>query len=120
TARVDVHVATDDPAQQSQLLMKRCDAGLEDGIVWSCGQQHAYAAHPLRLLRAHRERPRCRAAEQRDELAPPHGLPPKARDRGLSIAGHAVHRSKAVPSMSASLIGRLGSSAFRLSTNCSV
>src|SRR5262249_11530255 len=75
--RVDVHIAIDDPAQQSQLLMKRCKAGLKDMIVRTCGQQHAYAAHPLALLRARRERP-CgrRATEQRDELAPPHVEPP--------------------------------------------
>src|SRR6516162_2818975 len=51
-----------------------------------------------RLLRARRERPRCHAAEQRDELAPPHGAYPKAKDHGLSIAGLAgrggVHRNK--------------------------
>src|SRR5262249_43548935 len=34
----------------------------------------ADAPHPLALLRARRERPRCcRAAEQHDELAAPHG-----------------------------------------------
>jgi hypothetical protein len=29
------------------------------------------------------------AAKQCDELAPPHGVEPKARDHGLSIANHA-------------------------------
>src|SRR5262245_48444532 len=38
-----------------------------------------------RLLRSRRERPRRRAAEQRDELAPPHGLSPRLGI--LSIAG---------------------------------
>src|SRR5262249_14494596 len=46
-----------------------------------CGQEHADALYALALLRARRERPRCRsAAEQRDELAALHvehgGLPP--------------------------------------------
>src|SRR5262245_48983584 len=41
------------------------------------------------LLRPRRDRPRRRAAEQCDELAPPHGACPKARDHGLSIAGQA-------------------------------
>ena len=59
--------------------MKRCDAGLEDRIVWSCGQQHAYAAHPLALLRAHRQRPRRRAGNKRDELAPLHSITSSAR-----------------------------------------
>src|SRR5262249_41373489 len=31
--------------------------------------------HP-RLLRARRDRPRCRAADERDEVAPPHGSSP--------------------------------------------
>jgi hypothetical protein len=40
------------------------------------------------LLRTRRERPRgCRAAEQCEEVAPPHGAYPKAKDRGLTIAG---------------------------------
>ena len=41
----------------------------------------ADASHPLgRLLRARSERPRrCRAAEQRDELAPPHSITSSAR-----------------------------------------
>jgi hypothetical protein len=39
------------------------------------------------LLRAGHERPRRRAAEQRDELAPPHRLYPKAKDHELGIAG---------------------------------
>ena len=37
-----------------------------------------------------RERPRgCRAAEQSDELASPHGGLPKPKDRRISIAGQA-------------------------------
>src|SRR5256886_17552515 len=45
-------------------------------------QQHADAPHAAGLLRARRERPRCHAAEQRDELASScveHGLPPGTR-----------------------------------------
>ena len=37
-------------------------------------REHANAAHPLGLLRARRERPRGRAAEQRDELATGHRM----------------------------------------------
>jgi hypothetical protein len=43
-------------------------------IVRSCGQQHADPPHPLALLRARRERPSSRAAEQRDELASFHSI----------------------------------------------
>src|SRR5262249_38860655 len=42
------------------------------GSSRSCVHEHANATHPLALLRARRERPRRRAAEQRDERAPFH------------------------------------------------
>src|SRR5262249_43593071 len=41
-------------------------------IVLGQGRQHGDPANSVGLLRARRERPRCRAAEQRDELASPH------------------------------------------------
>src|SRR5262249_24788753 len=47
--------------------------------------EHADASHPLRLLRARRERPRRRAAEQRNELAPPHSITSSAR--ASNVAG---------------------------------
>ena len=56
-----------------------------------------------RLLRPRRERPRrCRAAEQRDELAPSHELP---SDEARNLAHHwtiraPVHRSEIFPLMS--------------------
>jgi hypothetical protein len=42
--------------------MKRCEAGQKDRIVRTCGQQYAYAAHPLALLCMRNERHRSRAA----------------------------------------------------------
>ena len=45
---------------------------------------NAYLPHPLALLRARRERPRCRTVEQRDELAPFHSITSSASDRTLS------------------------------------
>jgi hypothetical protein len=48
---------------------KRRNAGLRFRVVRIDGHEHADPSHPLALLRAHRERPRRRAAEQRDELA---------------------------------------------------
>ena len=72
-ARFDPHVAADDPAQLREPLQERADARLLFRIVCGGGQEYADAPHPLALLRACRERPRgCRAAEQRDELAPLH------------------------------------------------
>ena len=43
------------------------------GSLSEKAHQHADPPHPVGLLRAGRERPRRHAAEQRDELAPPHG-----------------------------------------------
>jgi hypothetical protein len=46
-------------------------------IVRGCGQQHGDAPHALGLLRARRNRPRSRVADERDELAPFHyPMPP--------------------------------------------
>src|SRR5262245_63944211 len=49
---------------------ERSDASLSIGR--SRAHEHADAPHPLALLRACRQRPRRRAAQQRDERAPPH------------------------------------------------
>jgi hypothetical protein len=56
------------PPEFLQPLAQGRNACLSVRIVRS---QHYYgeAPHTLGLLRARRERPRCRAAEQRDELA---------------------------------------------------
>src|SRR5262249_13183349 len=70
-ARVDPHVAADGPAQDRKPLLESPDPGLKYRIVRRCGQQHADPPHSLLLLRARRERPCHRAAEERDELAPP-------------------------------------------------
>jgi hypothetical protein len=73
-ARVDAHVAADAPTQLLQPLQERPDAGLKFGIIRACGQQHADPPRAIGLLRARRERPRCRTAEKRDELAPFHSI----------------------------------------------
>src|SRR6266545_1031195 len=49
----------------------------------------AEIADRRRLLRARRERPRRRAAEQRDELAPLHSITPSAR--ASSVVGISKH-----------------------------
>src|SRR6516165_5463176 len=53
-------------------LAERSDASLSFHIGRSRAHEHADAPHPLALLRARRERPRRRAAEQRYKLAPLH------------------------------------------------
>src|SRR5262249_25410487 len=70
---VDPHVAADGPAQFPEPLQERRIAGLCFRLVRGDGGKHADPPHPLRLLRARRQRPRGRrATEQRDELAPLH------------------------------------------------
>jgi hypothetical protein len=58
-----------------RLTHRRCqkdtfDVALRFGITFIDGYQHANPPHQLTALRARRDRPRRRAAEQRDELAP--------------------------------------------------
>src|SRR5258708_38472763 len=47
---------------------------------------HADAPHPLVLLRARRQRPRRRAAEQRDEMPSFHSITSSARAIGASLS----------------------------------
>src|SRR5262249_19011159 len=62
-----------------QPLHDCCETG--DSFRSVCGECIKYAdgPHALALLRARRERPRRRAAEQRDELAPLHSITSSAR-----------------------------------------
>ena len=61
-------VAAFHPAELAQLLAERSDARPDFRIAFGEGHQHTDASHALSLLRARRERPSRRAAEQRDEL----------------------------------------------------
>ena len=66
----DLQGAPYDPAQLLQSLCKCKHASPVFRIVQSQWCEHADAAHPLRLLRPRRHRPRRRrAAEKGDELA---------------------------------------------------
>src|SRR6516165_6349961 len=65
--------------------MERCDAGLSFWIVGSGVHENANAPRPLgRRLRPHHERPRRRAAEQRDERAAIHSITSSAATSSLS------------------------------------
>src|SRR6516162_1373515 len=62
--------STLDPARLPQAIQKRCQTGLSFRAVGCHAHEHADAPHVLAsLLSARRKRPRCRAAEQRDEVA---------------------------------------------------
>jgi hypothetical protein len=54
-------------------LLECPDAGLKFRIIGGCRQQHTDAPHPL-LLRACRERPCHRAAEEGDKRASSHDI----------------------------------------------
>ena len=60
-------------------MLKCCYSGLSFPIVGH--HQQPDPPHSLRLLRTRRERPCRRAAQQRDEVAPPHGAYPQAKDQ---------------------------------------
>src|SRR5262245_30216976 len=77
-----------DPAQFPQPAQERRDAGSAFRIVRGGAHEHADTSHLVGLLRARRQRPRRRAAEQRDELAPLHSITSSARassDGGISM-----------------------------------
>src|SRR5262245_8546868 len=79
----------DGPTELFQALQECCASSLAFWIA--CARAHEYAdpPHPFRLLRLCRDRPCCRrAAEQRDELAPPHIEPPPPES---------VHRTLSLP-----------------------
>src|SRR6516165_2430441 len=80
-AGLNAHVLPDAPTRLLQPLQERPEAGLPYRIVRGCGQEHADPPHALALLRARRERPRGRAAEQCDELALVHSITSSARSR---------------------------------------
>src|SRR5262249_45260135 len=70
---------------------------LAEWIVARCSRPDVPdTRHLAQLLRARRERPSgYTAAEKCDELPPPHGAYPKAKDHGRSIAGVGGGRSVA-------------------------
>src|SRR5215472_17487056 len=85
-AGIDLHIAAIGPAQLFQALLERCDAGFCLWIIHGEWYEHAYSPHALGRLRARRDRPRRRAADQRDELAPPdHSITSSAR--AMSVGG---------------------------------
>src|SRR5262249_54218080 len=72
-AMLDLHVAADRPAQLLQTLQERRAARLRHGIAGRLAHEHADPPDPLALC-TRRERPRRRAAHERDEVAPLHSL----------------------------------------------
>jgi hypothetical protein len=68
--------------QDVAAVMKRLNASRSRGIIGGIEHEHADAPHAVALLGARRERPRRRAAEERDERAPKnHSITSSARSR---------------------------------------
>src|SRR5262249_46556806 len=94
-ANIDLDIAPLLPAQPMQFLPERRYLSLRSRIALGISHQHADAPHPLALLRACRERPRRRAAKQRDEVAPPdHSITSSAS--ASNFAGISIPRAFAV------------------------
>jgi len=74
---IDPHIAADALAQLRQFLQERPDPRLVLWIFRGCWQEHANTTHAFALLGLRDQRPRRRrAANKRDELAPPHHRAP--------------------------------------------
>src|SRR5262249_6404246 len=65
-------------------LRESGEPGLTFRIIGGEIHEHADAPHPLALLRARRERPCGRAADQRDELPASHSRPQGSKPRTAS------------------------------------
>src|SRR5262245_18704997 len=76
---LDLDIAVLGPAERLETLAKCNDPSQHFGIILGVWMQECDAPHALGLLRARRQRPRRRAAKQRDELAPPHSITSSAR-----------------------------------------
>src|SRR5262249_19786033 len=68
----EVQIAIFTPAEPRKSTAQGGEISLRHRVTFRQPHEHPNPPHPLRLLRASRERPRRSAAEQRDELAPPH------------------------------------------------
>ena len=83
------------PTQARKRLNERRSEGLQRGLVFVARREKADAPHAISLLRARRERPSSRAAEERDEVAAIHSIISSAMAR--SCGGTSMPSSVAVP-----------------------
>jgi hypothetical protein len=77
-AHLDMHIAIFLPTKPFKFLTERRKPLLRHWISLHAMHQDADAPQPRRLLRVCDARPCCCAADQRNEFAPPHGLPPSS------------------------------------------
>jgi hypothetical protein len=70
--KIDLNIATYDPAQLLETLLERCGAELSLRIVLRVEHQHADPPHPLRLLGVQSQRPRgCYRAKRVNKFSSP-------------------------------------------------
>ena len=79
-ASVDPDVTALGPAELMESLAECGDEGLIFRVVLGHRHQHADPPNSARLLRARRERPRCRSAEHTEKFAPSHVANPRRRN----------------------------------------
>src|SRR5262245_47345897 len=98
-ASIDAKILAFNPSQLTKSLDECRVIRLPHRIGCGAIHKHTDAPHPFSLLRAHGERPSCcRAAEQRDELAPgTHSITSSAR--AMSIGGSVSPRILAVSAL---------------------
>src|SRR5262249_44011795 len=70
--QLNMDVEAFQPSEPLERLPECCDPALDGRVGFHAVHQHPDTPHPLALLRARRERPCGRAAEQRDEIAALH------------------------------------------------
>src|SRR5262249_4428282 len=78
-----LHIAIFGPAQLMQQLYEHRETSLL-GCRFGRTHEHADPSHPVGLLRARRERPRRRPADERDERAALHSITSSAATSSLS------------------------------------
>ena len=81
---LDSDIAVLGPPERLEPLPKRNNAGQRFRIVLDVRMEERDATHARRLLRVHSERPRRRATNERDELAPLHSITASASASSLS------------------------------------
>src|SRR5262249_25452966 len=80
-ALIELDVYTGRPTTFTQFLAKGPHTRLHFGVCGRVRHQNPDPPHALALLRPSRDRPRGRAPEQRNELAPAHSITSSARAR---------------------------------------
>jgi hypothetical protein len=95
-ASVDPDVAAVGPAKRLESLAERAQVRLIYRKALDDAHQYANPRYPIWLLRPRCERPRCRAAEKRYDLAPVHSITSSAM--ASKVAGTVRRSIRADPS----------------------